>query len=275
MEIEFGKYCVHTHSFYCGHATGKLADYCDAVVDSKIEVLGFTEHCPVKENRWQNSRMDYAMLETYLEDVDKQKNDYSNLKVLSGFECDYLKEYKSYLKELKERVDYLITGVHYLQTSTEKDFPLHHYIMGKKELFAYSKQYIDSLESGLFSFGAHPDLFAIQYHHFDAEAAAVSKDIIECAVNYDIPLEVNGNGLIREKVSVDGALRAPYPIEGFWSIAQNYPSLKVIASADAHDPKNIKRFASDCLDFISPFSIEYRSLDLSENQVMDNKLKFI
>jgi histidinol-phosphatase (PHP family) len=219
--------------------------------------------------------MDYDMMDTYLDDIERQKNTYNNLKILSGFECDYLKEYKNYLKELKERVDYLITGVHYLQTFMDADFPLHHYIMGKKELFAYSKQYIDSIESGLFSFCAHPDLFAIQYHHFDAEAVAVSKDIIECAVCYDIPLEVNGNGLIKEKVTVDGLLRAPYPIEDFWRIAQNYPSLKVIASPDAHDPKNIERFASDCTNFISPFSIEYRALDMSENKVMGDTLKFI
>lgn len=275
MEIEFGKYCLHTHSFYCGHAIGQLADYCKAAVESKIDVLGFTEHCPVKENRWKKSRMDYKMMEIYLEDVEKQKNDFNNLKVLSGFECDYFKEYKNYLSELKERVDYLITGVHYLQTSKDTDFPLHHYTMGKKELFAYSKQYIDSIESGLFSFGAHPDLFAIKYLHFDEEAAAVSKDIIECAVEYDLPLEVNGNGLLKNKILVDGSYRSPYPIEDFWKIAENYPSLKVVASPDAHNPINIERFASDSIDFLSPFSINFRALYLSENKKNGENLKFI
>jgi histidinol-phosphatase (PHP family) len=275
MEIEFGKYCLHTHSFYCGHAVGQLSEYCDAAIESNIEVLGFSEHCPVKENRWQKSRMDYEMMENYLEDVKRQKDNYENLNILSGFECDYFKEYKNYLSELKERVDYLITGVHYLQTPTEKDFPLHHYIMGKKELFAYSKQYIDSIESGLFSFAAHPDLFAIQYHHFDKEAEAVSKDIIECAISYDIPLEVNGNGLLKDKILVDGSLRVPYPIKEFWNIAQNYPELKVIGSPDAHDPKNIKLFTKDCSDFISPFAIEFNSLDFNANMVEEDKLKFI
>lgn len=275
MKFEFGKYCLHTHSFYCGHAVGQLSEYCDSAIDSGIEILGFSEHCPVKENRWQNSRMNYDMMDIYLDDVERQRDNYKDLTILSGFECDYFKEYKNYLTELKERVDYLITGVHYLQTSREKDFPLHHYAMGKKELFIYSKQYIDSLESGLFSFAAHPDLFAIQYHHFDAEAAAVSKDIIECAIEYDIPLEVNGNGLLKDKVFADGVLRAPYPITGFWNIAQNYDSLKVIGSPDAHDPKNIKDFASDCNKFLSPFDIKFRSLETSENGKTDNKLKFI
>jgi histidinol-phosphatase (PHP family) len=276
MEVKFGEYCLHTHSFYCGHGVGTLKDYCDSTVDADMKVLGFSEHCPVRENRWAKSRMDYKMLDTYLNDVERQKRDYEGkLVVLSGLECDYYKEYKNYMTELKERLDYLITGVHYLQTSTEKDFALHHYIMGKKELFAYSKQYIDSIESGLFSFAAHPDLFAIQYHHFDKEAEAVSKDIIECAISYDIPLEVNGNGILKEEIYVDGEFRHPYPIAEFWKIAQNYPELKVIANADAHDPKNIARFPDDCTNFLLPFSIQYKSLELSDNSPKDGKIKFI
>ena len=267
MEYKFGEYCLHTHSFYCGHAVGTLKEYIESAIKADVKLLGFSEHCPVKENRWGNSRMDYKMLDTYLNDLDNQKENFPSLTILKGFECDYFKEYKSYYKELSERVDYLISGVHYLQTSSEKDFSLHNTIMGEKELFAYATQYIDSIESGLFSFVAHPDLFAIQYRHFDKEAKAISRDIIECAIEYDVPLEVNGNGLIKEKIYVDGEFRAPYPITGFWDIAQQYPSLKVIGNPDAHDPKNIARFKDDCINFLLPFDIDFKSCKEEKNKL--------
>lgn len=269
MEYKFGEYCLHTHSIYCGHGTGNLEDYVECSLQSDIKLLGFSEHCPVKENRWSSSRMPYEKMEDYLNDVDRQKEKYPSIKILKGFECDYLKEYKNYYKELSERVDYLISGVHFLQTSFEKDFALHFKVMGKKELFLYANQYIDSIESGLFSFLAHPDLFAIQYRTFDNEAKAISREIIECAIAYDLPLEVNGNGLIKDSIYVNGEYRVPYPIPEFWELAQEYPALKVIGTPDAHDPLNIKRFKDDCINFLNPFNIDY-AICIEE----DNKLIF-
>jgi histidinol-phosphatase (PHP family) len=267
MEYKFGEYCLHTHSFYCGHGVGTLKEYAESAIKADVKLLGFSEHCPVRENRWGSSRMDYSKMDTYLHDIENQRDSFLNLEILKGFECDYLKEYKNYYKELSERVDYLITGVHYLQTTTDKDFALHTSIMGKKELFAYATQYIDSIESGLFSFAAHPDLFAIQYRHFDKEAIAVSHDIIECAIEYDVALEVNGYGLIKEPIFVDNKYRQPYPISEFWEIAQNYPKLKVIGNPDAHNPKNIALFKDDCINFITPFDIAFRSASTEDNKL--------
>ena len=36
----------HTHTFRCGHASGKDEDYVKAAVNRKFDVLGFSDHVP-------------------------------------------------------------------------------------------------------------------------------------------------------------------------------------------------------------------------------------
>ncbi len=191
--------------------------------------------------------------------------------LLKGFECDYFKEYHNYYAELSEQVDYLIAGVHTLQLPYKKDFPLHNYELGKKELSVYCDECIKSMESGLFSFFAHPDVFAIQYFSWDDQAKAISKEILDCATYYDIPLEINGNGLIRGKLLANDKWRDPYPLLEFWSLAQEYPNLKIVGNPDAHDPNHLSLFKKNCIDFINPLILKYSVCQLDDNK----KLSFI
>lgn len=267
MDYRIGDYSLHTHSFYCGHAVGTISDYVEKAKENDIKLLGFTEHCPVKDNRWIKSRMDYSQMPYYLEDIDKEiEKNSESITLLKGFECDYLKEYHSYYQELKEQVDFLIAGVHSLQLPSHKDFPLHNYPLGKKELSVYCDECISSIESGLFTIFAHPDVFAIQYFKWDEQAKAISKEILDCATYYDIPLEINGNGLIRGKILVDGKWRDPYPLREFWLLAQDYPTLKIVGNPDAHDPEHLSLFKKNCKDFISPFNLKYSICHLDENK---------
>lgn len=291
MNYEFGKYNLHTHSFYCGHGVGELEDYVREAKNNSIELLGFSEHCPVKENRWSKSRMDYKTVDTYLANIDnlkevekqnneknlalKQDIEKTSLKILSGFECDYFKEYHSYLEEMKERCDYLIFGVHYLNLPTNKDFPLHHYPLNKKALSVYAKQYIKSIESGLFSLAAHPDLFFIQYFKWDEQAKAVSKDIIEAALYYDMPLEVNGNGILKEKtIGFNNDMRYLYPVEEFWNLAKSYDKIKIISNSDAHSPYNIGKAIDLCDKFGKRVGLEYKSANI-DNIESSHKIEFV
>lgn len=73
MNYEYGKYNLHTHSVYCGHGVGKLEEYVSTAKEIDLELLGFSEHCPVKENRWKKSRMDYSLLDIYLDDINSLK----------------------------------------------------------------------------------------------------------------------------------------------------------------------------------------------------------
>jgi len=270
VKYEYGLYNLHTHSYYCGHGVGEIGEYGEEATKNGLKLLGFTEHCPVPENRWSSSRMNYATLPAYVRDVEQEKKR-KGLQVLSGFECDYYPEYKNYYTDLKEKVDYLIFGVHFLTTPEQRDVSVHNVPMGKKELHIYAKQYIAAIESGLFCFGAHPDVFAFKYLDWDEEALSVSRDIIACALAYDLPLEVNANGLMRGKIETPSGQRDPYPLSSFWHLVRDeYPQLKVITNGDCHDPLNFGKFLT-----ISKKWGEQEHIHFASAVVEEGKLSFI
>ena len=49
----------HTHTKRCMHATGTDADYVKAALDAGLDVLGFSDHGPFPDNRF-DFRMPYA-----------------------------------------------------------------------------------------------------------------------------------------------------------------------------------------------------------------------
>ncbi len=306
MNYKYRTYNLHTHSVYCGHGVGELSDYVREAKANNIKLLGFSEHCPVKENRWANSRMSYDTINTYLDDVEnlkkqelinenlleeknkqveidnlfllnkeeKQKNNKS-IKILTAFECDYFKEYHQYIDELRERCDYLLFGVHYLNLPGEKDVQVHYYQLNDKALNVYTNQYIKSLETGFFSFAAHPDLFLSQYFKWDNQAKAISKEIIEAAIYYDVPLEVNGGGILKDKIKgFNGEMRYLYPVKEFWELAKSYDKLKIVSNADAHAPENIIKSINKCDQFAKDLNMEYRSANI-DNINKTKKVEFV
>jgi len=250
------KYNLHTHSFYCGHGNGTIAEYVTVAKEEKLSVLGFSEHCPVPEDRWRKTRMAYASRPSYEADVRSAKEKNSSLQILLGYECDYFPEYDSYYRELKEQVDYLIMAVHFIQLPEEKDIPLHHRALGKRELYAYTDEYLRAMRSGLFLFGAHPDLFALNYLPWDDDAVSCSKAILSEAEHLHLPLEVNAYGLRKPMVHAPEGDRRGYPVLPFWSLAKEY-DVQVVASADAHTPEALCGYDALCSDFIKPTGIRF------------------
>lgn len=264
---------LHTHSFFCGHGTGLVEEYAVNAVEQGLEVLGCSEHCPTPDNRWPRSRMPYSRLDEYTEACRVSQRAHgplgqNDLLILRGFECDYLPEYHSYYQEhlLGDlRCDYLLFGVHYLQVPPRKDVPVHRGALGKDELHAYTEQYIASLRSGLFLFGAHPDLFAFNYRSWDADAIACSKAIVECAVDLGIPLEINGYGFRKPLIEAPDGVRLAYPLPRFWELAARYPLL-VTTNSDAHDSADVGVHWDVCSQFAASFGLKFVSVRVSETE---------
>ena len=54
---------LHTHSFYCKHGSGTIADYVEQARKDGLKLLGFSEHCPLPDREYQKgNRMDYEDL---------------------------------------------------------------------------------------------------------------------------------------------------------------------------------------------------------------------
>ena len=99
----------------------------------------------------------------------------------------------------------------------------------------YAEQVVEALETGLYRYLAHPDLFLNRVTAFDADAEKACRDICAAAARLNIPLEYNMAGLTLQN-RPDGSLG--YTRDEFWRIAAEYP-VKAIMGCDAHAPSEL------------------------------------
>ena len=250
---------LHTHTFYCGHAQGTCEEIVQQTIkENKLKVLGISEHAPLKDQDGGKNRMNYCDLQSYTNDVKKVKEETKGLKILLGAECEWLQDQVSFYKEeLLDQLgyDYLIMGIHFVYDDMGR-----HYI-GKFEgmrrfLSQYVKDYTKGLESGLFLFGCHPDLFAPGFPVWDADAKAASWDIIQCAKDLDIPLELNDYGF--RKKPING--RRPYSVDEFWELAA-LSGIKICTNSDSHDLNTI--YPSHTLEYAKAKGINFVDWDFT------------
>lgn len=233
-------YCYHMHTFRCGHADGTDEEILKAAISKGFVNLGFSDHVMLPDYSQPGIRGDYDQLHDYLKSVHKLKIKYQDkINLNTGLEAEwYGDKYYDYYKELLEsgKVDYLILGHHgqffgdeilFFKTLYDKE----------NSLYLYEKGFIEGLESNLFLYGAHPDLFMQWYLNWDEKAEKVAHHIGKVAHDLDIPLEINmgpsrwdNNG-----VTDDGELDVPYPNPKFWDIMKEEKVTAVIG-VDAHHP---------------------------------------
>ncbi|MCP4640042.1 MAG: histidinol-phosphatase [bacterium] len=230
----------HTHTFRCKHATGDVDEYCRAAIGHGMDVLGFSDHTPLPDNRWHSVRMDVSELPAYSAAIDNARKKYPQLVVLKAMECEYAPEYVDFYQErLIEGIgcDYLIAAAHWYPHE-KRWASIHGDATTPAMLRSYARYVIASMESGLFAFMAHPDVFGCNYLRWDADTEACSRDILEAAKAIRMPLEINGYGLIKKTIDTPDGSRHMYPWEPFWQLAAEY-DIEVVVNSDAHAPRNI------------------------------------
>ena len=273
---------LHTHSFYCKHGSGTIADYVEKARKEGLKLLGFSEHCPLPDREYQKgNRMDYEDLPFYENDIKEAQRKEAEraedtITILTGAECDWLPEEQNFYEELlqKRNYDYLSISVHEMfDPATGKDGYLGYFkSMDVKTLTRYVKTYTDGLRSCIFTFGCHPDLFMAGYRRWDADVIAASKDIIQCAIDCEIPLEFNDLGLRKKPiVADDGTVRAPYPVEDFWALAKDM-GVKAITNSDAHYPKDVAAHKRSTMLWANEIGLKLSSWTFDQNgklQIVD------
>jgi histidinol-phosphatase (PHP family) len=196
--------------------------------------------------------------------------------LLKAMECDYLPEYHGYYQEeLLGRfdLDYLVGAVHFVCRGTE-DLSLHRGTIDAKDLVRYTEQYIDMIRSGLFLFGAHPDVFGMVYHRWDAHAAACSHAICEAAAASRFPLEINGNGFRRPPIRTLAGMQRPYPLEQFWNIAAEH-GVQAVVNSDAHHPKDVGASMDACISFGENLGVQLCNLSLPHGRWKGDSVKLV
>lgn len=219
------RYNLHTHSFYCGHGSGRIEEYAAEAERCGFALLGFSEHCPFRSSLLSRSRMPYSSMKQYESDVRSLK---CSFPVLLGYEVDYFSRYHGYYEEILGRVDYLIGGTHYIFRPDGTMASVFDENLSPSDLHLYADQTIKAMASGLFSFYAHPDVF-LSSHPFDAEARAVASAVLDAAEDLGMPLEMNGNGYLRGR---------GYPSDDFWRMVAER-GIPALLSSDAHKVEDL------------------------------------
>lgn len=236
------KYNYHTHTYRSGHSRYVSDEtVLEAAKSIGIEMLGFTEHIPnpelvLPEEDW---KMLLSEVDEYIESINGLKERHLDMTILTGMEAEYDPMREAFMGEMRNKVDYMILGQHYVRKGLNQeefnspDYPI-----------KYAKTVVDGINSGLFDIVAHPDIFmkhrdqvAPEYRaQFEANAKIASRMICEKARDMGIPIEINLSPSILDRKLSDGYLEYPHPL--FWQIAATIDGLQVVKGVDAHSPNS-------------------------------------
>lgn len=205
-----------------------------AAVAGGCLTVGIADHTPFPDRRWSDVRMDLGQLDRHVAAVAAARAAHPQARVLLGMECEDVPEWRAWFAdELVGRCGctYLIGSCHYIDeyghwssSFAGLDEP--------RRLEAYVQGCIAVIESGIYAFLAHPDLFGLSNELWTRDCAAAARDICTAAAARGLPLELNANGL--RKGSPWG--RPGYPWRPFWEVAAAQ-GVRVVLSSDAHRPE--------------------------------------
>lgn len=263
-------YNYHTHCKYCKHGYGELKEYVSDALKIGLKQLGFTCHIPFEpsfvegglynELKWiaikegylkipegRESRMDHSDISSYLNDIQKCKNEYNDISIYSGFECEYDDTNVEFIKQIRNEVDYLNLGIHHVFANEQLYDFTKRYVVSKfgvrplvyDDFDVYLESCIKGMKSGLFSILVHPDFFMEKVEVFNEKCEEISRKIIEAAIKYDVYVELNTSDFFKADKK---KRRVMYPRDEFWKIASEYKELKIVIGTDAHTPNRVGDF---------------------------------
>lgn len=231
----------HTHTPRCRHAVGTEEEYIRTALAEGFEILGFADHAPwpYRTRFVSDCRMLPGQLLDYAETLRRLRRRYAGkLKLYIGLEAEYFPDYLDWLAEQKQTLglDYLILGNHFDRTDENGmyfgacTFP--------DEIERYVRLTIQGMETGLYRYLAHPDLFLNHYRTFDRAAETACCALCEAAAALKIPLEYNLLG--EERRITERRSDLGYTTPQFWQVAARYP-VQAIVGCDAHSPAGLER----------------------------------
>lgn len=227
----------HTHTPRCGHATGSECQYIERAIEEGFKVLGFSDHTPQPYPRGfvSHIRMSLSQLPEYVNTLQALKKEYEKkIKILIGFEAEYSRAYFPLLiKELKKfPVDYIIQGQHFVPDEVT-GFYAGEETENEEDLSSYVDLTIEGMQTGLFSYLAHPDL--INYIGKEEIFCKHMSRLVEASIKCKVPLEVNMLGFISGR---------HYPTSTFFKLAAKMGASFIIG-CDAHKPGAIRQAERD------------------------------
>lgn len=215
----------HAHTFRCHHATGTEEEYIQRAINHGLKIFGFSDHVPMPfpDGHQSNFRVPLELLDNYIRTLEMLREKYAGqIQILIGFEAEYYPDlFDGMLQALAPYdYDYLLLGQHFVgnedgpHSFSSSDDPA--------RLHRYVAQVIEGLQTGKFTYLAHPDVlnFTGDDETYEREMSLLCRACLEM----NIPLEVNLLGLETHR---------NYPCDRFFRIASKVGN-PVILGCDAH-----------------------------------------
>ena len=228
----------HTHTNRCHHAQGEDEAYVQAAIEAGYDVLGFADHSPwpYRSGFVSDMRMTVAGLPQYLASIrDLARRYQSQIEILAGLECEYFPDYIPWLRNMMDEapLDYIILGNHFdTSDETGKSFG---WVVDPQGIRRYVIMTVKGMETGLYTYLAHPDLFLLRREVFTQECADASRELCRTARAMGMPLEYNLQGRVNHQIFPD---TLGYPCDAFWAIAAE-EGCQAIIGVDAHQPASL------------------------------------
>ena len=221
----------HTHTHRCNHAIGREEDYVQEALKAGIRILGWADHTPYlfPDGYYSHFRMRPIQLPGYIKTIQELQERYAGqIEMPIGLETEYYpKHFGRLLEFLREHpIDYLILGQHFI--GNEYDAPYSGLVTEDKSVVnQYCSQSMEAMNTGVFTYFAHPDLihYAGDWKAYQEAVRPMCAEAKSCGM----PLEINLLG-IREG--------RHYPNRYFWEVAAE-EGCQVVLGCDAHTPQSM------------------------------------
>ncbi len=223
----------HTHTWRCNHAVGDEDSYVKAALEQGFSILGFSDHTPYRfpDDYRSAIRMTLEQLPEYRDVVLSLRKKYAGrIEIPLGLELEYYPDCLPHLLPIlrDQGIEYLLLGQHFLGNEAGQPYS------GRATedvsiLECYCRQSMDAMQTGLFSYFAHPDL--IHFTGDDKTYRSHMRRLCREARSCNLPLEINMLGIWSGR---------HYPDIRFWELAAE-EGCSVILGCDAHAPEHLKR----------------------------------
>lgn len=240
----------HTHTARCHHASGTEEEYVQNALERGLKILGFSDHSPYwfPGDYYSGHRMHPEELGEYSQVVLGLRDKYaSKLEMHLGLEAEYYPDlFPEFIQHVRDfPIEYLILGQHALgneQNDHWSGVPT----TDENILRRYCNQVCSAMQTGLFTYIAHPDMANFVGEH--AVFRSYMRTLCQEAKSCNLPLEINLLGIRGERC---------YPNPRFWEIAAE-EGCQVVLGCDAHSPQELRETQSEekALQIINRLGLE-------------------
>lgn len=227
----------HMHTPLCHHAKGEPTEYVATAIQKGLREMGFSEHCPMPRDDFDDWHMYSRDVEQYFQKLDKAQADHPDFTIRRALEVDYIPGLEDWIRGLQKLADwdYFIGSVHYLDNHWDIDnpFKIDQWKMSDPDQVwtQYFERLTQAAASGFFHIIGHMDLPKKFCFYPKNDPTPVVTRFLQTAREHDVAIELNTAGLRKDCKEI-------YPCRNYLELAFEI-GVAITFGSDAHAPEEV------------------------------------